>query len=404
MAKKESAAGITVHGVGRPKQVAQARNKLNFKFYLTEIDKPFFLIVLVLLVFGLIMMFSASYATSLYESNNPYAYLKTQLVAAVIGTAIMFLTSVLDYHFFQNTKVVFFSYIIIEFLSLFTAFFGKSTADASRWISIGPISFQPSELLKISFIMIFAYLLALNFPKFKSMKYSIAPFATILIATCGALVLQRHLSAVLLVLVIGIAMMFVGDVPKKHMAMFLCAGLILVVLFVLFMLLSGSDKFSYLTTRFQSWRDPTSDISGDTAQTYQGLLAIGSGGWFGLGFGNSRQKYLYLPESQNDFIFSIICEELGFLGALAVILLFLLFVIRGFYIAVNAKDRFGMLMAVGIVLQIGVQAFLNIAVSCNAFPNTGIALPFFSSGGTALVLQLAEMGILLNISRQRARK
>ncbi|MGN1114418.1 MAG: FtsW/RodA/SpoVE family cell cycle protein [Oscillospiraceae bacterium] len=404
MAKKESTAGITVHGVGRPKQVAQARKSLNAKLIISEIDKPFFLIVLVLLVFGLIMMFSASYATSLYESNNPYAYLKTQLVAAVLGMVILIGTSFLDYHFFQNTKVVLFSFAIVEALSLFTAMFGNSTADASRWISIGPLSFQPSELLKIVFIMVFAYMLALNFPKFKSMKYSIVPFALIIGATCFALVLQRHLSAVLLVLLIGIAMMFVGDVPKKHMVIFLGAGLGLIVLFVLFMLLSGSDKFSYLTTRFQSWRDPMSDISGDTAQTYQGLLAIGSGGWFGLGFGNSRQKYLYLPESQNDFIFSIICEELGFFGALAVIILFLLFVIRGFYIAVNAKDRFGMLLAVGIVLQIGLQAFLNIAVSCNAFPNTGIALPFFSSGGTALVFQLAEMGILLNISRQRARK
>lgn len=169
---------------------------------------------------------------------------------------------------------------------------------------------------------------------------------------------------------------------------------------MLVIIISGSDKFSYITTRFQSWQDPLSDIRGDTAQTYQGLLAIGSGGLFGLGFGESRQKYLYLPESQNDFIFSIICEELGFVGALVVIFLFLMFIIRGFFIASRAKDRFGMLLAVGIVMQIGSQALLNIAVACNAFPNTGISLPFFSYGGTALMLQLAEVGILLNISRQ----
>ena len=204
----------------------------------------------------------------------------------------------------------------------------------------------------------------------------------------------------MLVVLIGITMMFVSGIPRKSFWIFIGCGAAAALLLVLVIIISGSDKFSYITTRFQSWQDPLSDIRGDTAQTYQGLLAIGSGGLFGLGFGESRQKYLYLPESQNDFIFSVICEELGFVGALVVIFLFLMFIIRGFYIASRAKDRFGMLIAVGIVMQIGSQALLNIAVACNAFPNTGISLPFFSYGGTALMLQLAEVGILLNISRQ----
>ena len=247
---------------------------------------------------------------------------------------------------------------------------------------------------------IFAYILSVNFPRFNQWKYSIFPLATIMGAVCLILALQRHLSAVMLIVIIGVTMMFVGNIPKKKFWMFIGMGVLAALLLTLIIVVSGSDKFSYITTRFQSWRDPLSDISGDTAQTYQGLLAIGSGGWFGLGFGNSRQKYLYLPESQNDFIFSIVCEELGFVGAMVVIILFLLFVFRGFYLASRSKDRFGMLMATGIVTQIGAQAFLNIAVACNAFPNTGISLPFFSYGGTALMLQLAEMGILLNISRQ----
>lgn len=397
---QQGSSGIKVNGRSRKQPVAQARKTLNFRFILSEIDKPFFILILVLLVFGITMMFSASFATGIYKFDNGYYYLKRQLVFAVVGIIAMMIISVFDYHNFQNTKVAYISFLAVGFLTLFTAFFGKSTADANRWLVIGPLRLQPSELLKIAFIIIFAYILSVNFPKFNTWRYSVIPLAVVMGAVCIILALQRHLSAVMLVVIIGITMMFVGGIPAKKFWTFIGAGVLLACLFALALVIMGNDKFSYITTRFQSWRDPFSDISGDTAQTYQGLLAIGSGGWFGLGFGNSRQKYLYLPESQNDFIFSVVCEELGFVGAMVVIVLFLMFVFRGFYLASRAKDRFGMLLATGIVAQIGVQAFLNIAVSCNAFPNTGISLPFFSYGGTALLLQLAEMGILLNISRQ----
>lgn len=384
----------------RVQPVAQARKSWNFRFILSEIDRPFLILVLVLLVFGITMMFSASYATSIYEIGDGYYYLKRQAMFGTVGVVIMLLISTLDYHFFQNTKVAYISFIVTFGITLYTAFFGTSTADANRWLNLGPIQFQPSELLKITFIIIFAYIMSVNFRHFKNWKYSVLPFAVIFILVCGVLALQRHISAVMLVVIIGITMMFVSGIPKKTFWAFIGIGAAAAALIVLIIIVSGSDKFSYITTRFQSWKDPMSDIRGDTAQTYQGLLAIGSGGFFGLGFGESRQKYLYLPESQNDFIFSIVCEELGFLGAMVVIILFLMFIVRGFYIASRAKDRFGMLVAVGIVMQIGSQALLNIAVACNAFPNTGISLPFFSYGGTALMLQLAEVGILLNISRQ----
>lgn len=386
--------------VPKVQPVAQARKTWNFRFIFSEIDRPFFILVLVLLVFGITMMFSASYATSIYEQGDGYYYLKRQAMFGGVGVAVMLLISTLDYHFFQNTKVAYMSFIITFGITLYTAFFGTSTADANRWLNLGPIQFQPSELLKITFIIIFAYIMSVNFQYFKNWKYSIVPFAIIFIMVCGVLALQRHISAVMLVVIIGVTMMFVSGIPKKTFWAFIGLGVAAAAILVLFVIVSGSDKFSYITTRFQSWKDPMSDIRGDTAQTYQGLLAIGSGGFFGLGFGESRQKYLYLPESQNDFIFSVVCEELGFLGAMVVIILFLMFIVRGFYIASRAKDRFGMLVAVGIVMQIGSQALLNIAVACNAFPNTGISLPFFSYGGTALMLQLAEMGILLNISRQ----
>ena len=403
MAKKRTDGhnpSIVVKGLSGNKPVAQARKSLNFRFIFSEIDKPFFILMLVLLVFGITMMFSASFASSIYEHGDGYFYLKKQLIFAIVGVIAMLIISTIDYHFLQNTKVAYLSFLGTLALTLFTALFGVSTADASRWIIIGPIRLQPSEILKITYIIIFAYILAVNFPKFKSWKYSILPFATIMGVVAIILALQRHLSAIMLVVIIGITMMFVGGVPRKTFWTFIGAGVLVVCVFALILIVAGGGKFSYVLTRFESWRDPFSDISGDTAQTYQGLLAIGSGGWFGLGFGNSRQKYLYLPESQNDFIFSIVCEELGFIGAMVVILLFVMFVFRGFFIATKAKDRFGMLLATGIVTQIGIQAFLNIAVSCNAFPNTGISLPFFSYGGTALMLQLAEVGVLLNISRK----
>lgn len=382
--------------------VAQARKKLRFRFILTEIDKPLFILVMVLLIFGIIMMFSASYAWGLSEENDGYYYVKNQMIAAGIGLVAMFAMSYLDYHFFQNTKIAYAAFLSTYALTLYTAFFGIDVAGARRWIQIGSQSFQPSELLKVAFIIIFAYIMSVNFPKFKDWKYCIVPFAIIMGAVAVVLVLQRHMSAVMLVGIIGVSMMFISGMPRKTFWKFIGVCVAFGVLYLIYKMTSGSG-FSYISDRIQSWKNPEADTSDATFQTYESLLSIGSGGWFGLGFGESRQKY-YLPESQNDFVFAIICEELGFVGAMVVVLLFVLFIIRGFYIASNSKDRFGMLLGAGITIQIGSQALFNIMVACNAFPNTGISLPFFSYGGTALLIQLAEMGILLNISRQCSRK
>ena len=379
--------------------VAQARKHLNLKPIFSRIDKPFLILVLVLLVFGIIMMFSASFVWGLNDAGDGYYYVKKQIISAVMGLVAMGVVSFLDYHFYQNTKVAYLFFLFSLALSLYTAFFGESTADATRWIKIGPIQFQPSEILKVAVIIVFAYILSVNFPKFKDWRYCILPFGAILGSVALALVFQRHLSAILLIGIIGISMMFVSGMPRKSFWIFVALCGAAAALLLVYKMVSGSG-FAYISERIQSWTDPTSDSGGSTYQTYNSLLAIGSGGWTGLGFGESRQKYLYLPEAQNDFVFSIICEELGFVGALVVILLFVIFVLRGFYIASHAKDRFGMLVAAGITVQIGAQALLNIMVASNAFPNTGISLPFFSYGGTALLIQLAEMGILLNISRQ----
>lgn len=369
-----------------------------------ELDRPFVVIVIILLSIGVLMMGSASYVWGITEFNDGAYYFNKQLGFAIVGVVAMFTVSFVDYHFFQSTRIAYLALFVTFVITLVTSFVGIEVAGARRWIEIAGIGFQPSELLKVAFIIIFAYLGALNYPKFQNIKYSIGAYLLILAPCCGVLILQRHLSGVLIFGMIGVIMMLISGIPLRHFI-----GLCIVVIglggaFLALRMAGSGSGFGYVTERIQSWRDPKSDVLGSTLQTYQSLMAIGSGGVFGLGFGQSRQKFLWLPEAQNDFVFSIVCEELGFVGAMAVIILFTLFIFRGFYIASNAPDRFGMLLCAGITLQIGIQAFLNIGVACNAFPNTGISLPFFSYGGTALLVQLAEMGIVLNISRQAARQ
>ncbi len=376
---------------------------MHFRFILSEIDKPFFIIIMVLLIFGLIMMFSASYAWGISDHNDGYYYIKRQLESAGGGLILMLMVSFLDYHFYVNARIALFLFAVSVLVNLYTARFGDEIAGARRWIMIGPVNFQPSEIMKVTFIMLFAYLVDHNYDRFKkSWKNCIIPFALIMGIVFFILMLQRHMSAVMLVGIIGISMMFISGMPRKIFWRFIIVCGALGALYLIYKISSGSG-FSYITDRIKSWRNPTSDPGGATYQTYESLLAIGSGGLFGLGFGESRQKYMYLPESQNDFVFSIVCEELGFVGAMVVVLLFALFILRGFYIASRCRDKAGMLLGAGITVQIGSQAFFNIMVACNAFPNTGISLPFFSYGGTALLIQLAEMGILLNISRQASR-
>lgn len=384
--------------------VAAARKTNNFNLVGMPLDRPFLVIVLILLVIGVLMMGSASFVWSLSDYGTGTYYFNRQALLAIAGVLAMLGLSFVDYHFFQNTKVAYIFLGVSFFVTLITSFVGNEVAGARRWIEIGGISFQPSEVLKVAFIIIFAYLGAMNFPKFNSIRYSIGAYLLILAPCCGVLVLQRHLSGVLIFGLIGMIMILVSGVPLRHYILLCAVAVIGAGGFLLLKMAGSGGGFGYITERIQSWRDPTSDILGSTLQTYQSLLAIGSGGVFGLGFGQSRQKHLWLPEAQNDFVFSIFCEELGFVGAMAVIILFALFIFRGFYIASNAPDRFGMLLCAGVTVQIGIQALLNIGVACNAFPNTGISLPFFSYGGTATMVQLAEMGLILSVSRQASRQ
>lgn len=358
-----------------------------------HMDATFLIIVLILLTFGLIMLFSASYAYALYQYGYSFHFIQRQAIFAAAGVVGMLFISCIDYHVLK--KFVFWIFAGgIGLLILVFAF--PPLKGARRWINLGFMTFQPSEVMKFALILLFAYLIATNYEKMGTFRYGIIPFIIPLGLVCGLMFFEPHISGIVLMVSIAMVMMFVGGVKYRYYV-----GIIVIaVLGVLAIIMFGGIE--YVEARLMSWLDPFSDMQGDTYQTAQSLLAIGSGGFTGLGLGNSRQKYLYLPEPQNDFIFSIVCEELGFIGAMAVIILFALFVVRGFIIASRAPDKFGSMLAVGLTAQIGIQAIVNIAVVTNTIPNTGISLPFFSYGGTALMMQLFQMGIILNISRHSA--
>lgn len=362
------------------------------------VDAPMVIIILVLLVFGTISMFSAGYAWAIADDVAGDYYFKRQLMMVGIGLVIMTGMSFFDYHFLQNQIIVYGAYIGSMILMLLCFVPGlRSSRGAYRWIVLNGYEFQPSEIAKIAIILLFAYWISINYSQMKKFTVGVVPFIIALGIYCFILYKQPHFSALIIICVICFSLMLLGGTDIKQL---IVVGLIAVAAVIVLMLLTSKDGFTYLEDRYISFRDPFGSEDTDaTYQTRNSLIAIGSGGFFGLGLGNSRQKFLYLPDSKNDFVFAIICEELGFFGALVVILLFILFIIRGFSIAVKAVDKSGMLIACGITIHIGLQAFLNIGVVCNAIPNTGISLPFFSYGGTAIIIQLFEMGILLNISR-----
>ncbi len=364
-----------------------------------EVDVPFFLTVLALLVMGIIMMFSASYAWAIAEGHDGTYYAVEQIKTGVIGLILMYVLSVVDYRIYRTPLIAIGSYVIPVILLILVLVAGKSVNGAQRWLEIGSFSFQPSELMKIGIVIFFAYLIEMNYDRMNRFRTGIMPYLLALGIVAGLLMLEPHLSCTILIGLISMTLIWVGGAKVKHFLVLILVGIAAIIGIILF--LSIFEGYGYVQTRFQSWLDPFSDSQGGTWQTCQSLIAIGSGGLFGLGLGESRQKFLYLPETKNDFVFSIVCEELGFVGAMTVVLLFAFLVFRGFRIAANAQDKFGMLLAVGFSMHIGVQAFINIAVVSNLVPNTGISLPFFSYGGTALILQLAEMGIVMNISRTR---
>ena len=363
------------------------------------IDVPFLLLVLLLTGIGLIMMFSASFPSAYYEKGNPAFYFIRQAIFAALGVAAMFIVGRINYERFRGvSKLALFLSIMLLVLVLIPGV-GITRNHATRWLGIPGTSlrFQPSELVKLGVILYFADSISKKKGKMRTFKDGIVPYVVILGIIAGLMMKEPHLSGTVLILGIGACMMFVGGIQSYWVGVGAAAA--------------GLGVFAYLkgwinynSARITVWLDPLSktelNMSGAGYQTRQSLLAIGSGGLLGMGLGKSRQKFMFLPEEHNDFIFSIVCEELGLIGATLIMLLFAMLIIRGYWIALHARDRFGSLLAVGVTTQIALQVFLNIAVVTNLIPNTGISLPFFSYGGTALAVQLAEMGIVLSVSRQ----
>lgn len=359
---------------------------------LGKMDISFLAIVLVLLSLGLVMLYSASYAYSLEYYGNSYKFIVRQALFAVAGVAVMFAVSRIDYHFWRKFAWVIFAITILMLIALLALPPMVSGMDVKRWIVIGSFNFQPSEIAKFSVILLLSSLIAANHKQMQDFKF-IAFLVAILAGTCVLVIMEPHISATVLIFVIGLVLLIVGGLPKKY----ILGGGITAGIAGIGLIASGA--IGYLGDRLSYWRDPWSDAQGKGFQTIQSLLAIGSGGFLGRGIGQSRQKHLYLPEPHNDFIFSVVCEELGLVGAVLIILLFCLLIWRGFTIAMHAKDKFGSLLALGLTFQVGLQALLNIWVVTNTIPNTGISLPFFSYGGTSLLILLFEMGIVLSVSR-----
>lgn len=394
--KNDTAPRVTQQNEVKKKGI---RKKFKVFSVRSGLDMPFLFLVLTLLIIGLIMLFSASFANALYRHGSSYFFISRQAVFAVIGVAAMIAISYFDYHHFHKFAI---PILLFSYMMLVLVLFMRPISGVHRWISLGPLGqFQPSELAKFSLILVFAHLISLNFKRMDTFRYGVLPYILILGSMTGLMVLEPHISATVICVMLAAVMLFIGGVRLRWFGLAFGGAGAAVAYLVLF-----TKKFSYANDRIVAWLDPFSNASKaimeDTWQTRQSLYAIGSGGLLGLGLGQSRQKYLYLPEPQNDFIFAIVCEELGFIGALIIIILFAMLVWRGINISLKAKDKFGMLLGIGLVVQVGLQVVLNIAVVTNTIPNTGISLPFFSYGGTSLVLLLAEMGIVLSISRTSA--
>ena len=358
------------------------------------IDMPFFILVLMILAIGVVMVLSSSFARSYFlrADHDAVHFFRNQLIFAGVGVVVMLLVSIVPANWFRRYSGMLLLVTVIVLIAVLIPGIGQVRNGARRWIGIGDtLTFQPSEIAKITVIIFSAHLACLYKDRIKTLRWGTLPMLALVGGLAGLVILERHFSGTIIVGLVGVIMMFAAGTNVLYLGGLAAlggagiAGLIL---------LTG-----YSSDRVTAWLDPFADLQGGGWQIVQSLYAIGSGGFLGVGLGQSRQKYLYLPESYNDYIFSIVCEELGFVGAVLVLTLFALLICRGYWLALHAKDRFSSLVITGITSLVAIQTILNIAVVTNTIPATGISLPFFSYGGTALLLQLAEMGVILSMSR-----
>lgn len=358
-----------------------------------QVDLPFLILVLLLLTVGLIMLYSASFAQSEYDTGyiSSTRYFQKQAVCAAIGLAAFLFFSRIPARAWFRLAWPMYALSIVLLLSVLVV--GEEVNGARRWINVAGLQFQPSEIAKFTLILLFARLTRSFGSDAKKFRFGVLGFGAALLGILVPLALEKHLSAIMLMGMVAVVMMFVAGTRARWLLAGAEAAVVFVAVYV--------SVMGYAGDRITAWLHPESD-PGDTGyQILQSLYAIGSGGLFGLGFGKSRQKYLYLPFQYNDYIFAVICEELGFVGALTIIALFCALILRGYWIALRARDRFSTVLAAGVVTLIAVQTVLNLCVVTNLLPSTGISLPFFSYGGTALAVNLGEMGIVAHISRFR---
>ena len=377
----------------------ESKNKVNLSSLKSgnHIDLPLLIVVLILVALGLVMVLSASSPSALAESGNSYTYFYTQCLAAGIGLVAMILLSQFNYEYFKNFyRLIYLGSVLILFMVLLPVI-GSDANGARRWINIG-IGIQPSEITKIGLIISIAgYYSDSRIKKQGIIKSCIIPIVAVAIPILILYVVQNHLSAGIIIACVTVIMIIMSGCQIRYLMYLLGTGLLGAA--IIFPFVKDKIVNGFRSDRFAAWLNPWENTAGTAYQTIQGLYAIGSGGLFGVGLGESTQKYLYIPEAHNDFIFAILAEELGFVGCAVVLILFSILIARGVSIAVRAKDSFGSLIAIGITALIAIQVILNIAVVTNTIPNTGISLPFLSYGGSSLVILLAAMGVLMNISK-----
>ncbi len=380
------------------KRKRRRKKKFGFMELGNGVDIRFVLLLTAVVVIGLVMMFSASFPTAYFSKENSYFFIKKQLVAAVLGVAAMLVLSLVDYH---HLHFFAFPLLIIGWLLLVVVLIANiGSNEPKRWLNPFGVSIQVSEICKFTLILFMAHWSSLYYDKMRTFKYGVLPGVVLLLVTSFLLYLEPHYSGIVICGLIIAIMMFLAGVRIIY---FVIAGGIVAVTVVV---MAATGMLTYAMARLDGWGQALTytdiDMWNTTWQTRNSLYAIGSGGLMGLGLGQSRQKYMYLPEPQNDFVYAVVCEELGFVGAFVIMVLFAILVCRGMYICLKATDKFGTLLGVGLMAQIGLQVILNILVITDWLPNTGISLPFFSYGGSSLVMLLAQMGIVMNISRTAA--
>ncbi len=400
MSTIENTSRRRVQDYRREKKASSKRGKRKINFSLLNIgkgiDMPFVLLILVLLAIGITMMFSASYPVAYYEIGDSYYYLKRQLIFALIGLVIMIAVSFVDYHYYHRFAAIILG--VSYFALLLVLVLPSQEGGVHRWIGFGMFGIQASEISKFAIILFMAHWGSRYYDRMDTLKYGVLPGAAVFLSTAILLLFEPHYSCIVIIGILTVVMMYVSGIKVKWLAIGAA------VLAALILLLWATGMLTYAMERMDGWgqalnEDLDRDMWNSTWQTRNSLYAIGSGGLFGLGLGQSRQKYLYLPEPQNDFIFAIVCEELGLVGAVIILLIFALLVWRGVVIALRARDRFGKLLGIGLISHIGLQVILNILVITDWLPNTGISLPFFSYGGSSLLTLMFEMGVILSVSR-----